>query len=326
MKIHPMWQNYPNVATDLSDMLQLIEDNVHVRNKEIEQTILDLIHAGGKLLRPAYSLLFSSFGPKQQKEKNIAVAAAIEVLHMATLVHDDVIDDAPTRRGLETIQSKYGKDIAVYTGDYLFTVCFRLLAKYADSLDAIETDTKGMERILMGELDQMHLRYNQDVTIRQYLKRISGKTAQLFALSCYSGAFESGCSKELARKSYYIGNNIGMAFQIMDDILDYSQTADGFGKPVLEDIKQGVYTSPLIYAMQGHKEAFRPLLAKGQEMTATDVAEIQALIKQYQGVEKAHKLATKYTNKALKEMNKLPESSEKEQLILLTKNLLARVL
>src|SRR5699024_7134455 len=111
------------------------------------------------------------------------LAASVELLHTATLIHDDIIDDSPQRRGKTTVQARYGKDAAVYAGDYLFTVSFRLVARYARSTDQFEINTRGMERILMGELDQMNLRYKQDMTIRQYLTQISGKTAQLFALA-----------------------------------------------------------------------------------------------------------------------------------------------
>lgn len=324
MKIHPMWQEYPELQNELEQTITLIKKNINIRNKDIESTIINLINSGGKLLRPAYSLLFSKFGPEQNPEKARAVAGALEILHMATLIHDDIVDDSPTRRGTQTIQAKYSKDVAVYAGDYLFTVCFKLLARYSSSLDSIEIDTRGMERILMGELDQMHLRYNQKITVRQYLTQISGKTAQLFALSCYSGALESGVPKKQARISYNIGNHIGMAFQIMDDILDYSQDEVSFGKPVLEDVRQGVYSIPLIFALRKDAKAFTPYLDKKEKMTAADIHAVHHLVIELGGLAEAQELARKYTAKALKDIKKLPDIPEKDIIIQLTTTMLAR--
>lgn len=324
MKIHPLWEAYPELKSELEATVNLMENSITIRNKDIEKTIIELIHSGGKLLRPAYTILFSKFGSKPDSEKIQAVAAALEILHMATLIHDDVVDDSPLRRGTLTIQAKYRKDVAVYAGDYLFTVCFKLLSKYSSSIESIQIDTRGMERILMGELDQMHLRYNQKITMRQYLTQISGKTAQLFALSCFSGALEGGSTEKFARSCYYIGSHIGMAFQIMDDILDYSQSAEIFGKPVLEDVRQGVYSAPLIFALRKNPKAFAPYLSKKADMTNEDIQTVHQLVVTLGGVSQAQELAEKYTRKALKGIDKLPDIPEKEQISEITKSLLGR--
>ena len=130
MPIHSMWDNYPEIKDELAESYAVIEKKVRIRNKEVEQVIFDLLHSGGKLLRPAYFILFSRFGDTEtlNDKKTTHIAASLEVLHMATLVHDDIIDDSPTRRGTQTVQSKYGKDIAVYTGYFLLAVYFSLLA------------------------------------------------------------------------------------------------------------------------------------------------------------------------------------------------------
>ena len=324
MQIHPMWEAYPELQSELVQTIELMDSRIHLRNKSIEHALIDMMHTGGKLVRPAYTLLFSTFGEDHDPSRARAFAAAIEVLHMATLIHDDVIDDSPKRRGQKTIQSKYGKDIAVYAGDYLFTVSFKLLTDYSNSMKQMQINTKGMERILMGEIDQMHLRYNQKITVRNYLTQISGKTAQLFALACYSGALEGGQSERFARNCYYIGSHIGMAFQIMDDILDYSQTAESFGKPVLEDVRQGIYSAPLIYAMRKDYSVFKTLLGKKEHMTNEDTTNVQQLVIDLGGLDEAQRLASKYTHKALKRIDQLPDSSEKEIIRKVTVSLLER--
>ncbi|MGX7420396.1 polyprenyl synthetase family protein [Carnobacterium gallinarum] len=326
MPIHPMWEQFPEIEKDLVESYAIIEKKVRIRNKDIQQTVQDLLHSGGKLLRPAYFILFSRFGSIEKKEhqKIIYTAASLEILHMATLVHDDVIDDSPTRRGVDTVQSIYGKDIAVYTGDFLFAVYFGLIADSLESFSTLKLNAFTMKRILIGELDQMHLRYNTEITLRQYLRRVTGKTAQLFSLSCFEGAKMGNADLTVVTLSYHIGHNIGIAFQILDDILDYTENSDTLKKPVLEDVKQGVYSLPLILAMKDHKKEFCPYLNKGAEMTNEDVKIILELIQKYEGVQLAKNLAERYTNKALKSIQKLPNLPEKTLLYNLTHTLLTR--
>lgn len=324
MQLHSMWASYPDLEKDLKDVLKTIEKNIQIRDKRVNQNVHSLIHAGGKLLRPAYALLMAEIGPDYERERAVSVAAALEVLHMATLIHDDVVDESPLRRGEPTIHSRYGNHYAVYTGDYLFTVCFKILSKHSDSIQNIEFSSRNIEKILMGELDQMRMRYNLNVTVKEYLSRISGKTAQLFALSCYSGATASKAPRQMAIKAWNIGHYLGMAFQIIDDVLDYTSTDSGLGKPVLNDVLQGVYSLPLIYAMREQKPSFAPLLSKKSEMSDADLNLLLELIEQHRGVEKAFELAQKYTKKAQKEISKLPEGDYKEILGRLTNEILTR--
>lgn len=322
MKVNKMWDKYPELKEDLEGVLQLMDKNIKCKDKRIENSIKELIYSGGKLLRPAFSLISSRFG-QYNEEKSRSVAAAIEMLHMATLVHDDVIDDAKTRRGQETLQSKYGKDYAVYIGDYLFCVTFKLLSTHSSSLASIKIDSRAMERICLGEIDQMNSKFLVDTSVKKYLSRIQGKTAELFSLSFYSGASESSCEEKLSRQFWQIGHNIGMAFQIIDDILDYSSEGSILGKPVAADIKQGIFNLPLIYAMEKNKDEFKAILEK-EIITDEDVSNIMELVVKYKGVEKAMELAEKYTNKAFKLINKLPENLYKNILLELAEKLLDR--
>ncbi|MCT2534302.1 polyprenyl synthetase family protein [Aquibacillus koreensis] len=324
MRVHQMWNAYPALKTDLSQVLELIEKHIRVRDKTVETTIRNLVHSGGKLLRPAYSLLCSEIGPNNNKEKSIAVAAALETLHMATLVHDDVIDEAETRHGNKTIHTNNGNKFAIYAGDYLFCVCFTILSRHANSLAHLEFNARGMEKILSGELDQLNSRYQSTVSVKNYLSRVSGKTAQLFAVSCYSGAITSDASRRQAMLAWNMGHYMGMAFQIIDDILDYQGTSDTLGKPVMADIRQGIYNLPIIYAMQENQEAFKPLLSKGDTLTDEDLEKLMDLINRYQGVEKARHLAKRYTHKAIAQIKKMPKGDYREKLLEITTTLLNR--
>lgn len=322
-KVHAMWQNYPEIETELAQSLALIEDNIHTKNQAVTDAILEMISAGGKLLRPAYCLLFSQFNAVD-RQKMIALAAAVETLHTATLIHDDIVDNSNLRRHQESIQARFGKDVAVYAGDYLFVVCFKLLANYASDLKSIQFNSQTMDQILDGELSQMTTRYNLDLTPEQYLQQINGKTGQLFALSCFIGAYESQKGLKFARQAEKIGLNIGLAFQILDDILDYTQTDVDFGKPVLDDMWRGVYSIPLIMALQSNRQTLAPYLEKQAAMTDADVHAVQGIVRQSGSVEKAQALAQDYTNRALAGLAKLPDMPAKTTLQQLTERLLTR--
>ena len=321
MKLHPIWQEYPDLQPELAKTLDLMENSVKLKNKPVEIAVMEMVHAGGKLLRPAYQLLFSRFGPDQDREKAVALAASIEMLHTATLIHDDIVDEADLRRNLPTVAARFGNDVAVYAGDYLFVCCFKLLADYAGSLRSLQLNSRSMEKILNGELGQMDRRYDLTMTVDQYLENISGKTAELFALSCTVGPLESGASEKFAKECAQIGLNIGIAFQIIDDILDYSQDATAIGKPVLEDVRQGVYSLPLLLALEKGRSELTPFLQKKDAMTTADSQAVYRLVQQYDGVTRAHQMATRYTDKALKAIRKLPADAadtrgELEQLTL----------
>lgn len=323
MKIHPMWHEYPTLAPELASALAMIEKQITTNNTPVDKAIMEMINGGGKLLRPAYCLLFSRF-QDVDREKMIALAAAIETLHTATLIHDDIIDKSPTRRNQVTIQKQFGPDTAVYAGDYLFVVCFKLLSHYASSLRSIQQDSGSMEKILKGELDQMATRYQTKITIDDYLKQVSGKTGQLFALSCFIGAYESGSSPTFAKNAEKIGMNIGIAFQLLDDILDYTSDDDTLGKPVCEDVRSGVYSAPLILAMQRNRQAFLPLLAKKDQITDAEMNELRQLVIHHQGVEQAYAMAQKRTEQAIAGLQKLPAGAAQDDLIRLTQSLLNR--
>lgn len=320
--IHPMWMEYPELHEELKQVKAMMHDVITVENEKIREAIWAVLESGGKMVRPAYLILFSMWNENRNKEEVHAVAAALELLHVATLLHDDVIDEADTRRGQETMSARFGNRVAIYAGDYLLTVCYQLLSKYSQDLAGIQISTDSMMRVVEGELSQMEESYKIDVTVQDYLKRIDGKTAQLFMLSCMMGERFAGVD-ELER-SRHIGNSIGMAFQLLDDILDYEVSSSEFGKPVLEDVAQGIYTMPLIASLPKCEKELLPLLEKKNQLTATDRLAIQNLVLKAGGVEIAKDFASKYTMKAIHQIEKLPEADVKPMLLEITRRLLQR--
>ncbi|GMA48117.1 polyprenyl synthetase family protein [Tetragenococcus muriaticus] len=320
------WNDYPTIQNKLQAVCSLIEDQLEVRNKEIQETLIEFANSGGKYLRPAYFLFFTELGEssKQNQKQLTQIAASIEILHMATLIHDDIIDDSPLRRGNTTVQSRYGKDIAVYAGDLLFTQFFDLLTQSMNGSPYLEINATSMKRLLLGELDQMHSRFNRQETVEDYLSSINGKTAELFWLACIQGAHFGKTSEEIESLSGEIGRDIGLAFQIYDDILDYTAKQHVLQKPILEDLAQGVYTLPLILANQEHPEVFAPYLDKEKDLSLEDAQQVAKLVVTYDGVKKAKEFAHSYTERALQKIAQLPECQAKDGITRLTKQLLQR--
>lgn len=316
-----LWDEYPNLKLNLAEVTKVMLKSVKCRQKPVEKSLIELINSGGKLLRPAFLLLSSEFGSERSNNLH-SLAAAIEILHMATLIHDDVIDDSAIRRGKETVQSKHGKNFAVYLGDFLFCACFKILSQ-SSSLKTIDIDSNSMSKICIGEMEQYSSKYSLNVTVKQYLKRISAKTAELFSLSFYTGAIETKCNKLIIRTLSSIGHDIGMAFQIIDDILDYTGSENVVGKTIFNDIKQGIFTLPLIYALEKPKRELIETLSK-KEYSDEDVQNIIKITEENGGVMMARNLAKRYTKKAFKKIATLPDIESKKILYKITYELLER--
>lgn len=320
------WNDYPTIQKKLQIVCSLIEQRLVSRNQTIQETLTEFSAAGGKYLRPAFFFLFSEFGDqqKQNEQQLYAVAASLELLHMATLIHDDIIDDSPLRRGVETIQSRYGKDIAVYTGDLLFTEFFDLVIQAMNGSEYLAINAQSMRRLLLGELDQMNLRYNSTQSIEDYLLSINGKTAELFWLACQEGAYFGKAAPEIVELAGKIGRNIGIAFQAFDDILDYTAEEATLKKPILEDLAQGVYTIPLLLAKETHPDIFLPYLEKRETISREETQQVADLVVEHGGVVQAIAFAKSYTDQALADIAKLPESFAKSQLLHLAEEMLHR--
>ncbi len=302
-----MWHDafLPGELLKVEDTLKRV---LKTRNKTVEAALLRLTESGGKRLRPACVILGAAFGD-YKSERIIPAAAAIEVVHMATLVHDDIIDDARLRRGSETLQSALGKDIAVYAGDFLFSRAFVLVGDLVEP-ELVKTVAKGMAFICDCEIAQNEQRYDTGVSVKQYLRRISGKTAALFAVSLGTGAHLAGCPAGLVSKLSILGHQIGMAFQIVDDLLDFNGEQTTVGKPLFSDALQGVYTLPVIYALRSKQ---RKSALDAIERLPDDKGEmLRQVLVETQSLERAQKIAEKYIDKALKSAASLPETGAKQ--------------
>lgn len=317
-----VWEKYPLINQELHQVSQLINARIQMTDPRLKKAIQTMLTSGGKYLRPAICLLFSHLGAPTDKGKLVKVAASLEILHTATLIHDDIIDDSPKRRGRVSIQTAFGKDVAVYAGDYLFTVFFDLITETMADSKYLSLNAKTMRQILNGELDQMNHRFDRKRTVDQYIASVRGKTAALFRLAALEGAEFGQASPAVVDLAGPIGEHIGISFQIVDDLLDYSNDHH-LNKPVLEDLATGVYSLPLILAMQNSPASFN-VLDKGRQMTEADMQTVGEQVRQNGGISDARDLAKHYTALAQSEIDQLPNGQVKILLSQLTTRLIKR--
>jgi heptaprenyl diphosphate synthase len=307
-----VWEQCPEVNRKIKQVKTIISENLKSRSKPLEDLLLDLSINGGKMLRPALTIIAAGLG-KAWDDKILDAAAGIEVLHMATLVHDDIIDDAGMRRGKPTINQVHGDKMAVFMGDYLLTRAVMLLSKTLPK-ERIESIAKGIKSVCEAEIEQFYSRFNLEISLTSYLKRISKKTAVLFAFSCSEGAFLSNCKKEHIRGLSKLGYYYGMAFQIQDDILNLTEDAKNTGKPEGNDIKEGVITLPFILALrksQEFKENVRSIFSSGN-MSQEDIRRIIEQIEHLGGINDAYSWIERYLEKLQDLLDLLPDKQAKK--------------
>jgi heptaprenyl diphosphate synthase len=307
---------YARKKRDISHIERSLEESIYSDHPQLREASLHLLKAGGKRIRPVFVLLGGEFG-QYDIERMKLIAVPLELIHMASLVHDDVIDDANTRRGQHTVRSKWDNRVAMYTGDYIFAKALSVVTQIHNPA-VHQIMSKAIVEVCIGEMEQIRLFYHTEQTIRDYLLRIKRKTALLIAISCQLGAMSAEAPDAISRKLYDFGYYAGMAFQIRDDILDLCGTEKEIGKPPGSDIKQGNITLPVILALKDEKlrapllkEIERIQLSDGQ----TNVDAFLELIKSSGGVDKADMIAQLYIDKAIRALDGLPEIRAKKDYI-----------
>lgn len=258
-----------------------------------------LVTSGGKRLRPALFLLAARSGSAFDRERVMPLAVALELIHMASLVHDDVIDSADTRRGSPTANAKWSNQVAILSGDYLFAQAFSLVAgQHYGEVIALRLATLVGE-LASGEILQDSSLFQAEHDLWAYEERIEKKTANFLAICCEMGAIVSGAAPEVAQGLYRYGHAIGMAFQITDDLLDITGDEVKIGKPAGNDIRQGVVTLPVIRALEvsPQREELAAIL-EDREMSEAMVARALSLVRASDGVDFAQRRANEQIQKA----------------------------
>ncbi|MGM0414811.1 MAG: polyprenyl synthetase family protein [Bacillota bacterium] len=271
-----------------------------------------LLNAGGKRIRSLLFLIVAgqADNPRDRiSAKYIEVAAAIEILHMATLVHDDIVDQARLRRGQPSALEEFGSEPALFIGDYFLSRAYQLFFKNL-SADSLRFLSGKLPDICAGQMSEFNNRHNYDISIRDYLKQVRRKTGLLFGVATYSGAVEAGYSKLEAAHYYRFGLALGMAFQIQDDLLDFTEEADKIGKPPLQDVRQGIYTLPVILLMKNscRRDEFKELVLREEYGSLLELLQAEDMITE------ARKFEDRFFDRARAELSYFAKGDSRDNL------------
>lgn len=324
MRGHFSWHPYPmqqiraTVAREFELVNQLIVQQLHSNVEMVENVGHYIVDAGGKRLRPLLVLL-SAAALGNSDDKHITFAAVIEFIHTATLLHDDVVDISSLRRGRPTANAEFGNAPSVLVGDFLYTRAFQLMVQLGD-MDILTHMAETTNIIAEGEVLQLTRAGNADIDEEQYLDVITRKTAILFAAACYGAATLSG-SEDYARQAIRdYGLNLGIAFQIIDDVLDYDGNPTTMGKNVGDDLTEGKVTLPLIHTLIEGNEVEKAIVRHAiTEKNADDIEQISAAVKRCGSLDYARMRARHYHDLALKSLAALPTSDARNTLEHLTR-------
>jgi heptaprenyl diphosphate synthase/octaprenyl-diphosphate synthase len=272
--------------------------------------------SGGKKVRPAVTLLTGAFHPGHD-DALVTMATAVELLHIASLIHDDTVDKADTRRGRATISRLWGNDVAVLLGDYVFATSATFVCD-TGNIRVVRRFSETIMELAKGELAERFSIHDWHQTVDDYNLRIYDKTASLFCTAAESGGVLSGAPEEECRALNRYGYNLGMAFQIMDDVLDFQGTEEELGKPVGGDLLQGTLTLPaLLYADRHPDETAVVRLRDGSR----EPDDLQALVERIRGsaiIDETIAVMNGYRDRARASLSELPDTRERRSLEALT--------
>lgn len=299
------------VADDLQILNKNLQSIVGAENPLLMSAAEQIFGAGGKRMRPALVFLVSRataelVGLKELTSEHRRLAEIIEMIHTASLIHDDVLDESDMRRGKETVHQLYGTRVAVLAGDFMFAQSSWYLANL-ENIEVIKLISQVIKDFASGEIKQASSLFDCNVDLEEYLTKSYYKTASLIAASTKGAAIFSDVDGSVSHQMYKYGKNLGLSFQIVDDILDFTQSAEQLGKPAGADLAKGNLTAPVIYALE-KKPRLRDII-ESEFSEAGSLEEAIDLIKSAGGIERAQGLAKEKADNALQNLRCLPESS-----------------
>lgn len=321
--------------TSATSLFSPVEADLHILADNLKQLVGNdhpilslaaehLFGAGGKRIRPAIVLLVSratmlhdDITPRHRR-----LAEITEMIHTASLVHDDVVDESEKRRGVDTVHSLFGNRVAILAGDFLFAQASWYLANL-DNLDVVKLLSQVIMDLATGEILQGVNNFDVDISMDTYLQKTYYKTATLFANSSKAAGILSEVSQETAENLYEYGRNLGLAFQIVDDILDFTSSTDTLGKPAGSDLKSGNFTAPVLYALE-EKPELKTLIEEEFEQPQ-DLEKALALVETSKGIQRSRDLAAYHAKLAVEHISQLPSSPTRQTLIDMADYVLSRL-
>ncbi|WP_440895734.1 polyprenyl synthetase family protein [Amphibacillus sp. Q70] len=309
----------PKQYTYLEDDLQQIDHLLLEKLSKVEDPIrtasIQLVTSGGKRTRPLLCMISSYFGERSQA-KPYQLAAVLELIHMSSLIHDDIIDHAPLRRGVTTIHELYNNQSATFMGDYLFAQGLELMAEIRN-VRAHQIFSETLRKLSIGELEQLENRYQINRSLKSYLRKNRNKTARLIAVSCQLGALATHATESIQQTLYWFGYYLGMSYQIIDDILDFTDRNQKLGKLNGQDLAEGYLTLPTLLAIKD-KKLYDKVQSHFHQLSNGQTVELKTTIdeiKQTGAIEMSYQFSQWYLNQAMKKVNQLPNQVEKQLLL-----------
>ncbi len=316
MKFNDVLDSYQGDLAKVDDIIKL-----HCKGKSdlVEEIAKYITSSGGKKIRPILVAICAKLTDPDSKDYH-NLCAATELIHTATLLHDDVIDNSELRRGKKTANSIWDNKASILVGDFLFSLAFQLMVK-TKSIYILDILSRASNLIADGEVNQLENSNDLSISIEKYLEIIEGKTSVLFASACSSGAAIAKATKEQEFALYQYGNNLGLLFQIIDDIIDYTSNTSELGKAAGDDFFESKVTLPIILCYRDAKEQDRQkieeLFAKSYDGKATqqDLEQILEILNSYDSFGKSFEYAKVYHQKALESLKAIQDSLEKQHLV-----------
>ena len=296
-------------ATDVRDGVarieQLMETELRGSDDLMTDAVLHLFEAGGKRFRPLFTVLSAQLGPRPDSDEVTIAGAVIELVHLATLYHDDVMDEAQVRRGAPSANLRWSNNVAILAGDYLFATASRLVSRLGP--DAVRIIAETFAQLVTGQMRETQGAADKADPIAHYLKVVHEKTACLIGAAGRFGAMFSGAGEDQIERLSRLGDLVGTAFQISDDIIDIDSDSHESGKLPGTDVREGVHTLPMVYALQQPgADRLRELLSGPVEDDAA-VAEALTLLRASPGMVQAKEFLAQYAAKARHELALLPD-------------------
>lgn len=315
------------IESDLYRLENILSDELISSTQTVSDASRQILQAGGKRLRPSLVILSArACGANCDADRLINVAASTELIHMATLMHDDVIDGASTRRGRVTANSNWGNKISILTGDHMLAKAFYMLSRHADPqiMQALSEATIAM---IEGEVYQMELRRDLGMSTASYFSIIKDKTAAFMSACCRIGAISASAPPMLQDEVAGYGLRLGMAFQITDDLLDLIGDPEEIGKPVGGDIREGKLTLPIILTLKNAEQADRIRLQQilsDDNASHSDIEFIRKVAKDTGAIEDTRQIAAAYIGNAVAGLKSFPQTEYRGSLIELANYILHR--
>ena len=316
--------SYFQLKNSVEDKLMLVEEKIKSKLESrvdlVQKMTAYHLDTGGKRLRALLTLGAAKLSGYELGERDINLASCVELIHSATLLHDDVLDESILRRGIKTTNSIWGNQSSILVGDYLLSRCFEIMVDDGD-LEILKLLSSTSAMIAQGEVLQLEHKKEADLLEDTYIKIISLKTAALFSAATKTGACIAGISEKEKNALASYGKNLGLAFQIADDALDYYAKEKLFGKEIGKDFFEGKATLPLIIVFQKGNDEERNFLSeilKKEKRNEDDFSETLALINKYKAVEASLKRAEYFVNVSYDALGIFPDSEDKKILQNLT--------